>query len=244
MPRYGVYLIPAADNALYKLASAHLGYDIWTQSRTRPTLADVVGEERIRAWIGRAEIFSFHITIADCLEYRVADIAEIEKRLAWIAARTAPFMLNNGRFFTNFHSGPTALTLTFDSPEGELQALHRLVVTLISVLHTSSPYFEHLEEKLDGTLHRNLIRYGAPWVLEHFWPHWSLATSIPDQVTWDRLAQLMVQHTGLFKDESTRTLPVRSIQLVELGEDGFYKIVANMPLTGEESSIRGNDTPC
>lgn len=232
MPRYGVYLIPEPDNALYQLASAHLGYDIWTQTRTTPMLASLVGEETIRAWIGRAEIFSFHITIADCLVYDERDVDEIRTRLAWIAARTSPFSVTNGRFFTNFHSGPTALTLTFDSPNGALHQLHTLVITLISVLHQSSPYFEHLTEKLDAPLRRNLIRYGAPWVLDDFWPHWSLATSIPNQATWHHLADLLVQHTGLFADDRTRTLPVRAVQLVELQDNGFYTVAASFPFTG------------
>lgn len=233
MPRYGIYLIPGPENALYQLASAHLGYDIWRQKQTTPTLAPVIGEEIIRGWIGRAEIFSFHITIADCLEYRDEDVAEIYTRLAWIAQRLAPFTVTNGRFFTDFHSGPTALTLTFDSPDGSLHRLHELVVTLVSVLHEDSPYFGHLAEQLDPPLSRNLIRYGAPWVREHFWPHWSLATSVPDQAVWDQLADLLVRHTGLFQDETTRTLPVHAIQLVELGDNGFYTVAASFVLTGQ-----------
>ncbi len=233
MPRYGVYLIPKPENALYQLASAHLGYDIWTQTRTTPTLAAVIGEETIRGWIGRAEIFSFHVTIADCLDYREEDGAEISMRLKWIASRVAPFTVTHGRFFREFHSSPSALTLTFDSSDGALQQLHRLVVTLISVLHEDSPYLAHLQDRLSAPMRRNLIRYGAPSVLDSFSPHWSLATSIPDQATWDRVADLLMRHTGLFQEEATRTLLVQSIQLVELGEDGFYTVAASFPLTGQ-----------
>jgi hypothetical protein len=232
MPLYGIYLIPAADHPLYRLGSSFLGYDIWTQARTTPRLADIFGEETIRNWIGKAEVFSFHITIADCLSYRVEDVVEIDARLRWIASRMAPFTLTNGRFFTNFHDAPTALTLTFDSPDGALQQLHRLVVTLISVLHERSPYFSHLEETLDDPLRRNLIRYGAPWVLDHFWPHWSLATSVPDQKSWDRLRDATLQQTRLFETAETRTLPVEALQLVELQENGFYRVVGSYAMTG------------
>jgi hypothetical protein len=232
MPLYGVYLIPAADHPIYQVGSSFLGYDIWTQARTTPRLSEVFGEDTIRSWIGKAEVFSFHITIADCLSYRVEEGAEIDARLRWIASRMAPFTLTNGRFFTNFHGAPTALTLTFDSPDGALQQLHRLVVTLISVLHGRSPYFEHLEETLDDPLRRNLIRYGAPWVLDHFWPHWSLATSVPDQKSWDQLRDATLIHTGLFETAETRTLPVEALQLVELQENGFYRVVESYALTG------------
>jgi len=232
MPLYGVYLIPAADHPLYRLGSRFIGYDIWAETRTTPRLADVFGEETIRRWIGKAEIFSFHITIADCLSYRGEDEAEIDARLRWIAGRLAPFTLVNGRFFTDFHSAATALTLTFDSPDGALQQLHRLVVTLISVLHGRSPYFEHLEATLDDPLRRNLIRYGAPWVLDHFWPHWSLATSLPNQETWDQLRDATLIHTGLFETAETSTLLVEALQLVELQENGFYRVVKSYALTG------------
>lgn len=230
MPVYGVYLIPEGQLPLYTLGSALLGYDIRKQTHATPLLAGVVGEARLRPWIGNAALFGIHATIADCLSYRAEDAEEIDKRLAWIAQRIAPFTLYNGRFFAEFHAAPRALTLTFDSPDGALQQLHRLVVTLISVLHESSPYFAAWEERLDPPFRRNLIRYGAPSVLEHFWPHWSLATSVPDQETWAYLRDETVRQTGLFTTEETRTLPVTSIQLVEQQEDGHYRIAASYDL--------------
>jgi hypothetical protein len=232
MPIYGVYLIPEPQHPLYQLGSAFLGYDIWRQTYSTPLLADVVGEAQIRQWIGNAKSFSIHATIADCLAYRAEDVDEIHKRMIWIADRTAPFTLINGRFFTEFHATPTAFTLTFDSPDGALQQLHRLVVTLISVLHESSPYFGSWEDRLNAPMRRNLIRYGAPSVLEHFWPHWSLATSVPDQKVWDRLRAETIGHTGIFSGEETRTLPVNAVQLVELQENGFYKVAASFDLRG------------
>lgn len=232
MPRYGVYLIPSADHPLFRLGSDFLGYNIWTESHATPLLADTLGEETVRAWIGNAKHFSFHITIADCLEYRNQDVDEIRTRIQWIAQRTAPFTLTDGRFYDEFHAGH-ALTLTYKSTDHALQRLHRLVVTLISVLHTSSPYFGHLVKQLEAPLQQNLIRYGAPWVLDQFWPHWSLATSVPGQEAWERLRAETVRVTGLFQTPETHTFTVDSIQLVELKEDGFYKIVGSYPFEGE-----------
>jgi 2'-5' RNA ligase len=232
MPRYGVYLIPSADHPLFRLGSDFLGYNIWAESHATPLLADTLGEETVRAWIGNAKHFSFHITIADCLEYRAEDVDEICTRIQWIAQRMAPFTLTDGRFYTEFHAGH-ALTLTYKSPDHALQRLHRLVVTLISVLHTSSPYFGHLLEKLEAPLQQNLIRYGAPWVLDHFWPHWSLATSVPDADIWQRLRDETVRVTGLLQTPETQSFTVDSIQLVELKEDGFYRIAGSYPLAGE-----------
>ncbi len=229
MPRYGVYLIPAVENPLFQLGSAFLGYNIWTQEHSTPLMAKVLGEETVRAWIGKAKHFSFHVTIADCLEYRAEDVAEIHARLQWIAERTEPFRLVNGRFFTEFHASPTAFTLTYESPDRALQEVHRLVVTLISVLHDSSPYFGHLLDRLEDPYRRNLLRYGAPSVLDQFWPHWSLATNVPDQAAWDRLREETVRETALLTTPDTQSLTVDSIQLVELQEDGFYTIAASYP---------------
>ncbi|MEZ4836652.1 MAG: 2'-5' RNA ligase family protein [Caldilineaceae bacterium] len=232
MPRYGVYLIPAADHPLFRLGSDFLGYNIWTEEHATPLLADTVGEETIRGWIGNAKVFSFHITIADCLEYRDEDVDEIHTRLQWIAQRMAPFTLFNGRFFDDFHS-TNALTLTYESPDRALQQIHRLVVTLISVLHNASPYFGHLHDRLDATHRRNLIRYGAPWVLDQFWPHWSLATSVPDAAAWQRLRDETVRATGLLQTPETQSFTVDSIQLVALKEDGFYRIAGTYPFGRE-----------
>ncbi|MEZ4640938.1 MAG: hypothetical protein R2856_39270 [Caldilineaceae bacterium] len=237
MPRYGVYLIPAADHPLFRLGSDFLGYNIWTEEHATPLLADTVGEETIRGWIGNAKVFSFHITIADCLEYRDEDVDEIHTRLQWIAQRMAPFTLFNGRFFDDFHS-TNALTLTYESPDRALQQIHRLVVTLISVLHNASPYFGHLRDRLDAAPTQPdplRLAVGAGPVLAalvagHQRPGCSgmAATSFDETV----------RATGLLQTPETQSFTVDSIQLVALKRTGFTESRGRIRLAGMKNLYR------
>lgn len=229
MPTLGVFLIPPADHPLYRLGSDLVGYDIRAQRRFTPLLADELGAERCAAWFGAAPTYGLHATLAaGNLTYDDADVEEVRQRLAWIASRTAPFTLVDGRIDDAFHANPHALVATFDSPDGALRALHRRAVTTISPLRVGSGY-ARAEDRLPERAREIYHRTGEPWALDLFAPHWSLATNLPDSESWATLRELVLRRTGLFADEATRTLRVTD---VERGDDGFYTIAASYPLTG------------
>ncbi len=232
MPTLGVFLIPPRDHPLYELGSALLGYDIWRRRHTTPLLAGVLGEERLRAWLGPAPTYGFHCTIvAGNLGYEAADVPEVRARLAWAAGRLAPFTLVNGRMFDDFHAGHHALVTTFDSPDGALGRLHRQLATLIAPLHSTSGYASRAA-RLDEAERRNFYRVGEPWALELFSPHWTLASGLPDRAAWEVLREAVLRHTDLFADGRTRSLHVADVHLVERGQDGYYTVAASYPLGG------------
>lgn len=232
MARLGVFLIPPPEHPFYQVATGILGYDIWQQRHLTSSLAGHLEPETLTRWLEFAPVFGIHCTIAGAaLFYDDADLPEIEERLAWIAGRTAPFTLVNGRFFAEFHGNPRVLVSTFDSPDGAIQRLHRQVVTIVSPLNVGSAY----APRVPGLAVRPREVYGRtgePWALELFSPHWSLMTGIPDAAAWTTARDLIVRQTGLFADERTRTLDVADVHLVERHGDGFCTVVRSYPLTG------------
>lgn len=232
MARLGVFLIPPPEHPFYQITTGILGYDIWAQRRLTSSLAEHLAPETLESWLEFAPVFGIHCTIAGAaLLYDDADIPEIEERLAWIAGRTAPFRLVNGRFFDDFHGHPRALVSTFDSPDGAIQRLHRQVATIVSPLSIGSAYAPRVPS-LDERPREIYGRTGEPWALELFSPHWSLMTGIPDAAAWTTARDLIARHTGLFADERTRTLDVSDVHLVERHGDGFCTVVGSYSLTG------------
>jgi hypothetical protein len=232
MAQLGVFLIPPADHPFYQVTTGILGYDVWSQHRLDSSLEDHLHTPTLKLWLGRATTFGIHCTITGGdIFYDDADVPEIEDRLAWLASRTAPFSLVNGRFFDDFHARPGALVTTFDSPDGAIFRLHSQAATLISPLHVSTRCRPAGAED-DDRARLLYIRTGETHALERFSPHWSLLTSLPDDAAWTTARDLIACHTGLFADERNRTLDVTAVQLVTFDGNGYCKVAASFPLTG------------
>jgi hypothetical protein len=228
----GVFLIPPPDHPFYQITTSILGYDVWAQQRKDSTLADHLPTPILKRWMGQATIYGIHCTITGgAVFYDDADATEIEDRVSWLASRTRPFTLVNGRIFDDFHDRPVALVTTFDSPDGAISRLHQQAATLISPLHVSS----QCRPPRDGDDDRARVLYtrtGETHALERFSPHWSLFTGLTSDDAWTMARNLVVDRTGLFADERTRTLDVTAIQLVAFRPDGYCKVAASFPLTG------------
>src|SRR5690348_6609074 len=125
MEPLGVFLIPPAEHPFYRVATSIIGYDVWARQPVRSVLADDLDADTLRAWLGRASEFGLHCTIGGGdISYRDEDVDEIKDRLAWIASRTPPFSLANGRFFDGFPADPRVVVTRFDAADGTLQRLH------------------------------------------------------------------------------------------------------------------------
>lgn len=232
MAQLGVFLIPEPEHPFCRAATGVMGYDIWRHRRGPSFLVGALDAHTLEQWLGFAPDFGIHCTIAGtALQYHSAEIPEIEARLAWIASRTAPFTLVNGRFATTFRGYPRSLAAAFDSPDGALQRLHRQVVTMVSPLQVSSNWEPWLPELADRP--RELyVRTGEPWTLELFAPHWTFMSGLPDQAAWKAARELIVQETGLFTADDTRTLRVDAVHLVERSSDGSCRVLSSHRFTG------------
>lgn len=171
MPRLGVFLVPPPEHPFYQIATGILGYDIWQRRPVRSSLADHLDAETLRRWLGRATSYGIHCTmIGGDIAYDEADVGEVNERLAWIASRTAPFTLVNGRFFDDFHVNPSALVTRFDSPDGSIDRLHRQAATTISPLYVST-FCRPPRPENDDRSRVLYTRTGETHALERFTPH-------------------------------------------------------------------------
>lgn len=232
MPVLAVYIIPHAEDTLYRVGTDFLGYDVRMGKLFEPMLWEMYDKAGFNTWLGRARIFGFHATLGDALEYAEDAIPEVKTRLRWIAKRIPSFTLINGRFHETFRNVPKTLAATFDSPDGRLQELHHLVVTAVNVLYRSSPFFEPNMDSFDNDNKEHLIRYGVPHfrILDKFDLHFAFATGIPNHQTYERLRDEIVERTGLFHKREHRVLEVDEFHLLERQSDGYFHIIATYPL--------------
>ena len=232
MAQLGVFLVPPADTPFYQVVSGILGYDIWSGERRPSTLTGQLDDATLSRWIGEAAAYGLHCTMTGgAIVYHDADTEEIKDRLAWIAGRVPPFTLTDGRFYDDFHANPKALVCDFTSPDGAISRLHRLAATTISPLHTGT-FCSPARDASDERARTLYTRFGEAWALERFAPHWTLMSGLPDADAWSTARELIARHTGLFTDETTRTLEIRDVQLVQRGDDGSCFIAASYPLAG------------
>ena len=232
MIRLGVFLVPPPEHPFYTVTTGILGYDVWARRRQTSILADHLDAPTLERWIGEAASYGIHCTIVGgAMHYDDRDVDEIGARLSWIASRTAPFTLANGRFFDEFHARPRALVARFDGPDGALDRLHRQVATLVSPLHVET----RCRAPQPGDDERAQVlytRFGETHVLERFSAHWSLMSGLPDDASWSAARDLVARRTSLFADERTRTVPVEAMRLVAFDADGFCYVASSYPLAG------------
>jgi hypothetical protein len=232
MAQLGVFLIPPAEHPFYTLCSGILGYDIWTGRRTTSTLAAHLDLERVSQWLGPAARVGSHCTLSGvALTYDASDLNEVRERLAWIASRTPPFSLVNGRFLEGERARPWALLAELDSPDGAIHRLHRQVATIVNPLRIGSMWASSIPGLPDRPREIYALT-GEPWTLELFVPHWTLFTALPDGETRAAVRDLISDRLGLFADERTRTMEITDVHLVERSEDGFCAVIGSFPLTG------------
>ncbi|NJK78707.1 MAG: hypothetical protein HC893_10255 [Chloroflexaceae bacterium] len=234
MPVLSIYLLPAPESDFYRIGSALLGYDVYSGTHTRPLLAAQYGNDTMQAWIGIARLFGLHATLGEAVSYAPHDLDELHARMDWIASRTPPFALTNGRFHDSFALRPYSITTTFDDPAGIVAPLHQRIVTMVQVLYDTSPFFAPHLHTFAAADRIAFYRYGAPGyrILQNFSLHFSLASSFPDWRTRQQVHRAMLEETGLFCSATQRTLHIDALYMLEQQPDRHFRPVAAFPLRG------------
>jgi len=224
METLAVYITPPKNDPLYRVATQVLGYDIWTGRKAV--------HEPYTYWVGGACKFGFHCTIGDALVYRDSDIDEIKLRLTSICADITPFSLSNFFLDHEFWAGSELLVMGFHDLSDRLSKLAGLIATTINPLHVDSPYYPKLLPRLSEYSEEYFKKYGSPKVLEHYVPHFTLASSIPDEAARAQLVSFIERE--FLAQQVNYLQEIDRIHLVRQKPDEFYEIINSYMLgTGE-----------
>lgn len=230
MQTLAIYLVPAPATHFYQLATALTGYDVLRGELAPPLLT--AHYAAADAWSGIARLFGCHSTMGEAVAYADDDLDEIHTRLAWIAERTPPITLYNGRFYDTFALLPRSVGVTYDDPAQATARLHWLVVTLIQVLHAGSPFFAPHLDTFSEADRLAFYRYGVPRyrMLENFDLHFSLLSRLPDWQTRQNVLHLLRAEYGLFASE--RSLHLDTLYLLAQHPDRHFRVLSSFPLHG------------
>lgn len=236
-PRVGIYGSVPKDSEVFNKITLILGYD--------PFQVKEVEQDQIIAPVcGRAKTFGAHFTIYDI--FTPTDLEKLIDRARQIIADIEPFDFTFTRF-TGYARGDyqgksvyddkskTVLALDFDSKSAEkFSRIHEKIVTGIQDLR------EKIEPEFDKEIFQNvpelwrLIQtYGAPYVLENYEPHLTLASKLDGSNT--TLAKLINYLNDNYGEEIlNKKIPFDRIYIFQeiLGGkfDGYFKVIDEISL--------------
>ena len=180
MPRFAVYYIPQETDALYRLGSSIVGYDIRKREPAQPPEALRSIPHFNDRWIAKAQPYGFHLTIGDAIDFNLGEIANIEREIVDLLACFDPqhdFTLQRRRDdFVTFW-GP-AVVLRYD-PNNALKTLHTLIAARVHPLGTGSGYLQsYLNDPAQeaGQPHRaqRTLKFFSPTIFDSYTPHFTV----------------------------------------------------------------------
>ncbi len=170
---FALYFVPSQETHLYRYGTSVLGYDIRK------------GEVQATTWqneVGIASTYGLHLTLCDVLFFQ--NKSGIENALAeieFLAAQFSPFPITNLRLKSRFPN-ERALSIVGDSQCGKLEALHHELVGRVNTRACCSNYSLGTVsfDRHDNPSRTRLMteRYLAPYILNHFQPHFTLLQNL------------------------------------------------------------------
>ena len=180
--RYGLYFAPCADEAFHELGASWLGRDAASGHAVEHPDLDGLGASELAEITGPARRYGFHATLK--APFRLADgvrEAELIEAMERFAARTGIFeipSLKVGRL-------EGFLALVPEGPAPSLNAFANSVVEAFEPLRATLSEREierRNPESLSSGELRNLMRWGYPYVFDHFRFHMTLSTRLSEPV--------------------------------------------------------------
>lgn len=228
-----IYIVPEADEDIYRFGSSVLGYDVWRQV---PLEADKQDIADVRTYVGEAVEFGFHATIADALFFiKEAEIDRIKSELRILVEEFRPFILSNFRIVDRFEDVGDIVMLC-DDDSGVTEALHHELVARVYSSAISSNYLVgRTRKKYPKPARRAKLmmrRYGSPYILKNFDLHFTLCAAPPTD-SMER-NELMKKLDLAFEDTVTDELvEVNEVCLLTKRKgERYWKIAAKYPLSG------------
>jgi hypothetical protein len=226
-----VFLIPDADDPFYQLGSSILGYDIRGCAAIAHSRSDA--PLNLSSFVGEAREYGLHVTLADALYFSTpAQLHRLKAELQMLARDFPPFTFTNPVLRSDFRDMPE-IVLAVSDMTGVVEALHHECVSRIYRAAVSSRYRAGKTQKRarmeDERSRLMMVRYGSPYILNRFTPHFTLSSASPqDEETRLALMNYLETHLG----RSVRHgIDINELCLVALRAGGNeWEIVERIPL--------------
>ena len=201
-----VYFIPEATAELYRFGSEVLGYDVRAKQPMK---------SKWETCVDRAGLFGFHLTICDALYFPNeggirASLAEVE----YLISDFPQFELTDLSLEADFPE-PGAVSILVRDPSGELGCLHYEMVNRLYRRAFASNYTLGLPTRrqfADDNEDFLMRRYGAPYILHRFNPHFTLLNEQRDAP--NDYQQLKDAFDSLFTTEKKRKIKVDRLAIM------------------------------
>lgn len=236
-PRVGIYGSVPQDSEAFKIFTHLLGYD--------PYRVEEVEQDQVIAPVcGRAKTFGVHFTIYDI--FTPTDYHALVKKLKDILKVVKPFNF----IFSGFHGyvrgdyqgksvynrkAKTVLALDFDK-----ESVKRFKKTHTAIIKNIQEFRARIEPEFNKELFQKvpelwslIQKYGAPYILENYSPHLTLASGLDGtEETCNRLIQYLEKK---YADQLLqRPIPFDAIYIFEeiLGGrfDRYFKVKEKLKL--------------
>lgn len=229
--RYALYLAPESDEPLWRFGCDWLGYDAQRRESVPHDLRYGIDPEVLHAATAHPRVYGFHMTLK--APFRLAAGAtpdDLDAAVADLAARHREF----GPLQLAPDSRPAGDGMTFLClhPVGPHSALAQLEADAVVALDRWRAPLDAAErarrkpEKLAARELGYLDRYGYPYVLEAYRPHFSLTGPVRDAAPYRAAVR-----DAIAADPSLARLTVRSLALFEQPAPGTcFQVRRRFPL--------------
>lgn len=204
-PRYAIYLAPEPGTPLWQLGSALLGYDAATGHDLSFPEIPGIAPETWRALTEDPRRYGFHLTLK--APFRLAEgetVAALEEALmAFAAQRQGLGAVQFGIEIRHYADGTGFVCLAPSAPAPDLFALEAIVVPHFDRFRAPLTEQEKARRKPETLPERErhyLDRFGYPFVLDAFRPHFSLTGRHAEpERTASALTDILARERGVTK---------------------------------------------
>lgn len=229
-----VFVIPDLNSTFYDFGCRILGYDVRGQKLIPPSTQEI---DSLRKYVGEAQEFGFHATLADHLFFASEkSIDRIKAEIKALSEDFKPFTLSDFRVAESFRERDTLVILCNDE-SGATEALHFELVSRMYRCAVSSIYLtgraqNKLPAKHTARMELMIRRYGAPYILKEFDLYFTLCSRLPNEKR--ARSEAIQAANNLFKSMVKESeLQIADICLVvKRPEDSYWRILEVFPLIG------------
>lgn len=197
--RYAIYYAPAAEDELYRAASAWLGRDVYTDTPlVRPAIAGMESLD-LDALTADPRHYGWHATLKAPFELAADYSPEA------LLAEVETYCRNRSPFSATLQIAALGdfLAFTLAEPSADMRLLHEDCVRRFD--HLRAPLSDHdlarrRRSPLSAEQDARLIAFGYPWIFEDFRFHMTLTGRIRDKATRSQVLEasrrLLAGHEG------------------------------------------------